>query len=358
MGILRFLFAIFVIFYHCGQFSSFTFMQGPESVQSFFIISGFYMALILNEKYNTKSSYKLFITNRFLRLFPTYWIVLLMIVICSIITIAISKGTDWGMLSFYKKSFNNISLPGILFFILSNLFIFGQDLVMYLGIGTTGNLYLTANYALTNSPKAYEFLLVPQAWTIALELMFYLIAPFIARKSVSFIIVLLILTASVKVLLMKVGLTNDPWSYRFFPAEMMYFLLGILSYKTLAYYRKINLPKNLLLGVLITTISFVIFYMHLHYYIRIYLYFVGLAIAIPLIFLYTQNIKWDREIGEYSYPIYISHVFFKSLTIYLGFSGNVSLHVLVASLIFSVVIHKFILHRIENFRQARVPKLT
>lgn len=357
MGILRLLFAIFVIFYHCGQFSSFTFMQGPEAVQSFYVISGFYMALILNEKYTTKNSYKLFISNRFLRLFPTYWIVLLIIVIFSVITIILSKGSDWGLLLFYKDSISNVSLPGILFLILSNLFVFGQDLAMYLGIGTTGNLYFTANYALTNSPKAYEFLLVPQAWTIALELMFYLIAPFIARKSVAFITILLIISASVKLLLIKVGLTNDPWSYRFFPAEMMYFLLGILSYKTLVYYRKISLPKNLLLGVLIATIAVVLFYTHLHYYIRVYLYFVGLAIAIPLIFLYTKNIKWDREIGEYSYPVYISHVFFKSLVFYFGFSGNVSLHVLISSLIFSVLINKFILHRIENFRQARVLKL-
>ena len=48
---------------------------GFDAVKIFFVISGFYMALILNEKYLLKTdSYKLFITNRILRLYPLYLI--------------------------------------------------------------------------------------------------------------------------------------------------------------------------------------------------------------------------------------------------------------------------------------------
>src|SRR6267154_1532992 len=94
MGLLRLIFALFVLIYHCGQFDSIGFMQGPEAVQSFYIISGFYMGLILNEKYVTANSYKLFISNRFLRIFPTYWIVLVLIVLCSTFVITVTKGAN------------------------------------------------------------------------------------------------------------------------------------------------------------------------------------------------------------------------------------------------------------------------
>ena len=40
------------------------------------MISGFYMAMILTEKYCGPGSYRLFLTNRFLRIYPIYWITL------------------------------------------------------------------------------------------------------------------------------------------------------------------------------------------------------------------------------------------------------------------------------------------
>jgi peptidoglycan/LPS O-acetylase OafA/YrhL len=40
------------------------------------MISGFYMALVLNGRYGT-GSYSLFITNRPLRLFPVYWVLVI-----------------------------------------------------------------------------------------------------------------------------------------------------------------------------------------------------------------------------------------------------------------------------------------
>ena len=39
------------------------------------------MALVLNEKYRGPGSYLLFITQRFFRLFPTYWLLLACIVV-------------------------------------------------------------------------------------------------------------------------------------------------------------------------------------------------------------------------------------------------------------------------------------
>jgi peptidoglycan/LPS O-acetylase OafA/YrhL len=75
MGSLRLILALSVFLAHTGSLFG-VFLVGPSvAVQSFFLISGFYMALVLNEKYKGSGSYYLFITNRLLRLLP-YWVVL------------------------------------------------------------------------------------------------------------------------------------------------------------------------------------------------------------------------------------------------------------------------------------------
>src|SRR5437879_528040 len=78
MGAIRLLLALSLVASHCGSFFGLRLIDDETAVEAFFIISGFYMSLILNEKYvGSNSSYQLFISNRFIRLFPLYWIVLL-----------------------------------------------------------------------------------------------------------------------------------------------------------------------------------------------------------------------------------------------------------------------------------------
>ena len=77
MGILRLLLAISVVLAHSSPLFGITSVGGALAVQAFYIISGFYMSLILNEKYTGgNNSYYLFISNRLLRLYPIYWVVL------------------------------------------------------------------------------------------------------------------------------------------------------------------------------------------------------------------------------------------------------------------------------------------
>ena len=73
MGILRVILAIAVVISHSESFLGLKFTGGLVSVQIFFIISGFYMTMILDNKYVGKGSYRLFLSNRFLRLYPIYW---------------------------------------------------------------------------------------------------------------------------------------------------------------------------------------------------------------------------------------------------------------------------------------------
>lgn len=71
MGSLRFLLAIAVVIDHSGPIFGVESVGGSTAVQAFYIISGFYMSLILSEKYvGANGGYSLFFTNRLLRLFP------------------------------------------------------------------------------------------------------------------------------------------------------------------------------------------------------------------------------------------------------------------------------------------------
>jgi peptidoglycan/LPS O-acetylase OafA/YrhL len=89
-------------------------------------------------------------------------------------------------------------------------------------------LVFAANYERSDY-LLYTGLLVPQAWTLGVELSFYAIAPIILRNKA---ILLRLLTASLatRTALLWIGLgTQDPWTYRFFPAELSLFILGALS---------------------------------------------------------------------------------------------------------------------------------
>ena len=51
MGILRTILALAVVVYHSYKLFGFRMCGGQVAVEAFYIISGFYMALVLNEKY-------------------------------------------------------------------------------------------------------------------------------------------------------------------------------------------------------------------------------------------------------------------------------------------------------------------
>src|SRR6201995_5837701 len=86
MGLLRFWLAMAVVFEHTALFMGdpgrfpyhLRLLNGQTAVQSFYIISGFYISLILNEKYVGRGSGWLFLSNRFLRIYPVYWLMLLL----------------------------------------------------------------------------------------------------------------------------------------------------------------------------------------------------------------------------------------------------------------------------------------
>ncbi|WP_299247270.1 acyltransferase family protein [uncultured Cytophaga sp.] len=133
-GLFRLFLALIVVMHHCVDFL----VIGHAAVFIFFILSGYWIAKMYNEKYTYYiNPYKVFIISRTLRLMPVYYLVLIISIIVAV---------------FYKSLLTNVELNNP-FFYLTNLFIIGQKNANYLLIGT--------------------------GWSLDIELQFYLFAPFI-----------------------------------------------------------------------------------------------------------------------------------------------------------------------------------
>ena len=77
-GVFRFILAINVVIFHILGVASI----GPYAVYSFFVLSGFLMTMIMHASYGySLNGLKRYILNRFLRLYPVYWVLLLISVL-------------------------------------------------------------------------------------------------------------------------------------------------------------------------------------------------------------------------------------------------------------------------------------
>ena len=353
MGLIRFLLATSVVSAHAGPILGFTLLDSDVAVKAFYIISGFYMALILNEKYiYSNNSYSLFITNRFLRIYPLYWIVLLLTILYSIMLID-SKDSNLSQLNNYATNWDDMKTETFIFLLFTNIFLFFQDVVMFLGFNTTsGELFFTSNFQNTN-PQLHTFLFVPQAWTIGIELTFYLIAPFVAKKKLKLLFFGIFLCLGVRIMLSLYGFKNDPWSYRFFPSELVFFLLGVVSYRIYSKVRGVDIKHSYLQAILSFTLAFAIFYGFLPTSVKQPVFLIILFVSIPFIFLLSKNWKLDSYIGELSYPIYISHLLVLNC-MNLWVDDDTGFLKFTAIILFSVLLNELFSKPIDRYRRNRV----
>ena len=302
LGVLRLLLALAVVISHVPKAPfEWRMMGGVHAVQAFFIISGFYMAFILHEKYST--SYRLFITNRFLRIYPTYVVVLLLTLAASVLLYIVTGNYlpfyITGGINSFMDSQSYLGWWPVLIFILMNIFIFGQDVTMFLGVRRPeGSLYFTADWS-AQDVRPLQFLLVPQAWSLAIELMFYFIAPFIVRFKIWLLSVLMVASIGGAYILIAFGLREDPWSYRFFPTQIGFFVLGILAYKAYVYLKTRPLSVWVTGGVSLVMVFFTGAYQYIpipEEYKKL-AYYVALACSLPFMFLWSKDIKLDRVVG-------------------------------------------------------------
>ena len=358
MGTLRTILAIAVIVYHSFTIFGLRLCGGQIAVESFYMISGFYMALILNEKYVGVGSYRKFILSRFYRIFPVYWVVLIAALVLSLI------GYYWFNNAFYLSRFISnkecLSLTTIGYFIFENLIIIGQDILYFLRLDEWCNPKLTY-FVLSYKHTGYQYLLVPQAWSISLELLFYSIAPFMVRKKIAWQLAIIIIAMGFKIMYaLQFNLSLDPWSYRFFPFEIGFFMLGSIAYQMYQYFKSKPVPPYIGYVLLTSCITgvFIINLIPEPTNFKNLIFYTLIFCSIPFIFLALKDNAIDRYIGELSFSIYISHhlivsVFRSFFYHHFHWISYYGYAVVLASLLLAIIFQKLIIKPLELRRIKR-----
>jgi peptidoglycan/LPS O-acetylase OafA/YrhL len=350
MGFIRLLLALSVALSHTPFGSMLA--GGQEAVQTFYIISGFYIALVLHTV-PAYSNPRNFYANRMLRLFPQYAAVALL----TGIAFAIVRDNYYRDLS----GFAGISFWGQLFLCLANLVIFFQDWIMFLGVRDGAMVFAGSDFGLS-VPPLYHFLLLPQAWTLGVEMSFYLIAPFALRLRTVTLIVIVLVSIGVRVVAASIwGADKDPWTYRFFPFELALFLSGSISYRLLRFLeRKESLRwSTCAVAFLILSIATATFRMTgIDIVLRDVLFYMLVAIALPFAFRFSCSSWIDRFLGDLSYPFYICHYLTLTVVLYICIRFGIDnrggitppLLGIAAGLVLSLVLHLLVQHPVERFR--------
>jgi peptidoglycan/LPS O-acetylase OafA/YrhL len=107
--------------------------------------------------------------------------------------------------------FSDLNFSSKVFVIFTNIFIFGQDIAVFIGPDAEGAI----SYQ-TNIFKSFHLNnLVYQGWTLALELMFYCLAPFLLKQRNLFLLKVLLFSLLLRVIFYYSGLNQDLWLRRF-----------------------------------------------------------------------------------------------------------------------------------------------
>jgi peptidoglycan/LPS O-acetylase OafA/YrhL len=360
MGVLRLFLAVSVLATHLGHgrgVLGLSLLNGEFAVECFFIISGFYMALVLNEKYNYPGSYWAFIQQRFLRLYPLYFIVgILILAVEGLITY--STAHPCGVYEMWTKEPRSVTFLSVCYYGLVNLVILGQDSLWFLYQDNfSGQLYVAA-HQVPHATRCADYLVNVPTWTLAVEMTFYLVAPFLVRKSVKVQAAFMLASLALRscLYLATDHESSAQWTYFFSPSDLFFFMAGSLGYhfyKThRAEFEKFAATHSWMFwvfGALIIDQG----RLPLKDYFP-YLFVPFAIVMVPLLFAYTRKNKRDRLIGELSYPYYLVHFHVIAVAeFFMGGKFNSIFGPLCAVLSFGVAfcLYRWIEIRTEHYRE-------
>lgn len=334
MGKLRLLLALSVVLAHSPVGPQWwrPLLDADLAVEVFFVISGFYMALVLSTKYEpvTAAGRASFWRSRFLRIFPAYWIV------------AASVILFW--LAFYHPGITQFFKMPLLISVwaaVSNVALFGLDGLMFI-VKTDAGQSLRTSFAEGAGTQPHHLMLIAPAWTLSLELVFYLLAPWISRWRTSALWAIVAASLLVRVALALLGLDSDPWTYRFLPSEFGLFIAGMLAYR--GYARgMLNTPAPTV-ALIVLCVVFPLLPDGPAFLGRSALGIATVVLApfaLPWLFARSRDDQRDRAIGDLSYPVYLVHLpvmmylrqFWPSLDVAAFTLATVAITLLVAHLL-------------------------
>lgn len=277
MGTLRYLLAVLVLLSHTGVNLS-GHHPGVMAVAVFYAISGYVMSALIQHHYSQAVAAPRFYLDRLLRIYPQYGIYALVT--------ALWYGLTQQSTAFLQHA---PSLQDVL----NNLFI------------------VPLNYYMVNG--ADQFTLIPPAWSLGAELLFYLLAPWLWRYW-RVTIGLSLVSLGVQVLAWHGVLHSDWWGYRLLPGVLWIFVLG-MGMQRLHAGQQQKAAQWLTLAVPVLC-GLAVCYLWLsgllarHYTLEV---LTGAAIAMPALLACTRwptSAPWrrlDHHLGNISYGVFLNH---------------------------------------------------
>jgi peptidoglycan/LPS O-acetylase OafA/YrhL len=279
------------------------------AVCTFFIVSGFYMSLVLHETYGSRPhGIADFYLNRILRLFPTYWVVM--------VVYFLYRGFSGGLLDWLKQA---ALFPNVLW----------------------GTLAL----------EPTNVLVLGQMYTVGLEILFYAMAPMVVRRSLPVLVLLFVAAAVLHFVPWYLGLPARPWQYEFFPSILVFFLAGALSYRLYCALRTLTFDRRWGHLAWLVLILYGVRYGHISgpftNAVVPLVFYALITIAIPLLFIASKDSKTDRFLGDLSYPLYVVHF---AVIYTIGTAYPNALLVTAVSLVLSVALVVLVERPVDTFR--------
>lgn len=347
MGLVRVALALAVLLSHLPP-AKVHFIGGGLAVQAFFIISGFYMALVLSGKYNTVG---LFYTNRLLRLMPSYFV---MLVIATVALLAFDASAVVSR-DMIVTAYSRPEYAGLLIF--ENLGVVGQELLYWFKLQPDGTMLLD----LLNRPETdqegagFRAMMLPQAWSLAMELVFYAIAPFLVRARTRTLVVLAAASIALRFAGYLLPVDYGLWQGRFFPTSLFFFAFGILAYRALPMAARVPKIFGWLVNAALLATIVLLPEAGLSNELTRWVVYAAVAVAMPFVFHAFKSIAFDRWIGDLSYPIYLTHLAVIGVVLTYELPMPVWL-TLGATLALSAALLVFIEHPIDRWRQRRAER--
>jgi len=322
-GFVRFSLACFVVITHVAGILP---HAGGFAVYAFYIFSGYLMALVMNRRYgyDIKGIFRFYL-NRALRIYPQYWLT------CLITLSVLLFGFSGFALQFHPA----MRLPETIYDYIANIFI--------LGLFPGGEVIM---------PR-----LVPPAWALHVELVFYILIGLFLGRSLKIAVIWFLISAIYHIFAVKYLWPRYSPLY----AASLAFSLGCLIYH-LRDHLRIILPynKKVTLGLTVSYLCYVPIAGWLPITTSVYPFY--LNILLFSILLYQLSLvpkgqskieKWDEWFGNLSYPIYLNHwVISMVISYYLGIALSVELlYAAPAIILISWLFVKLVEMPIEVIRQ-------
>jgi peptidoglycan/LPS O-acetylase OafA/YrhL len=269
MGAFRLVLAVMVVTYHAG-WSPFGYSPGIVAVVCFFLISGFVTTKLIDHHYPSARYIGAFYLERAARIFPQY----LFFVAVTIIA-AYALKIDNTFLSAERCTGFKLAL---------NLMAIPLDYYAFNSVG--------------------DCMLIPQAWSLGLEMTFYIVAPLVVLLPVVGQAGLFA-SAIVFFCAYRGMIDSDLYGYRLLPGTFFIFYAGALMAKA---GRVAAITPWVVWAAALSMMAFSLYEGVHRFAIKEVL--LGVALGIPAVF-FLKDLKFtrlDARLGDLSYGVFLSHI--------------------------------------------------